>query len=238
MPRLFNSQRRSSSLVCVAPAGPHCAGIHRDDGRAEVLPLCPDPLHVSLRPRGDSCPRYGCCSVQLRLALGLDVSERGQQRDSGLCSHGPRCNRPTRRTRIDPLPPPPPMLPRAANGRLPAHSPPTCPPPLPPRLPPRFSSWPPEAHEYFGLSVPSADGTWVFQGPRVAMAIHDDASFHVRGHLSLRVALHLRVMNEHGTTVGFRRLAAPARLSLDLAVGVQAARPMLVPSGGMLWPGC
>ncbi|KIY94838.1 hypothetical protein MNEG_13124 [Monoraphidium neglectum] len=41
-----------------------------------------------------------------------------------------------------------------------------------------FSSWPPEAHEYFGLSVPSADGTWVFQGPRVAMAIHDDASFH------------------------------------------------------------
>jgi hypothetical protein len=40
--------------------------------------------------------------------------------------------------------------------------------------------WPPCAHEYCGLSLPSADGRMLFQGPRVCMAVHEASEYLVR----------------------------------------------------------
>jgi hypothetical protein len=37
--------------------------------------------------------------------------------------------------------------------------------------------WPPCAHEYCGLSLPSADGRMLFQGPRVCMAVHEASEY-------------------------------------------------------------
>jgi hypothetical protein len=37
--------------------------------------------------------------------------------------------------------------------------------------------WPTCAHEYCGLSLPSADGRMLFQGPRVCMAVHEASEY-------------------------------------------------------------
>ena len=42
-----------------------------------------------------------------------------------------------------------------------------------------YTPWPPEAADFCGLSVPSPDGRLVFQGPRVAMAVHEASNFEV-----------------------------------------------------------
>lgn len=42
-----------------------------------------------------------------------------------------------------------------------------------------YARWPPEAADFYGQSVPSPDGRWVFHGPRVAMAIHESGDFQV-----------------------------------------------------------
>jgi hypothetical protein len=39
--------------------------------------------------------------------------------------------------------------------------------------------WPSACAEYCGAAVPSPDGRWLFQGPRVCMAIHESPDFYV-----------------------------------------------------------
>eukprot|EP00879_Flechtneria_rotunda_P023949 GHRR01025369.1.p1 GENE.GHRR01025369.1~~GHRR01025369.1.p1 ORF type:complete len:969 (+),score=296.48 GHRR01025369.1:353-3259(+) len=39
--------------------------------------------------------------------------------------------------------------------------------------------WPTSAQEFCGASVPSPDGRWLFQGPRVCMAVHESSDYFV-----------------------------------------------------------
>lgn len=41
------------------------------------------------------------------------------------------------------------------------------------------TQWPTDARPFCGEALPGADGRWVFQGPRVCMAIHDSADYFV-----------------------------------------------------------
>lgn len=73
-----------------------------------------------------------------------------------------------------------------------------------------YAQWPPEAADFYGLSVPSPDGRWIFQGPRVAMAVHVSGDFNVSSTRLLGICIvAMSVGGEHedmceASTYGFR----------------------------------
>ncbi|KAF6259953.1 hypothetical protein COO60DRAFT_1700595 [Scenedesmus sp. NREL 46B-D3] len=61
--------------------------------------------------------------------------------------------------------------------------------------------WPPCAHEFCGLSLPSADGRMLFQGPRVCMAVHEASEYLVSEDESVGADVPRKVMSFAGPGV-------------------------------------